>query len=361
MEQDGRDVVEATNRLRDVIPSGAPLTADMLFAQLVDLAEMWGPQSGQITAPMLRAELERRGALLSAALGYAADLQRVTELSRAVLTVIPAAIAGTLQLPRQELVATVETALEGEAPLLLTGPAGVGKSSLASLAVASLAEQGASVVALRLIGRTGQRLAEIQAEFGATLAPLLRAAPTNRPRVLFIDGAEQALADGGALLGDLLRLVPLAGGDAPPWHIVVTARDEAAEPIAAFIATATGRLPQRLAVTDLSDAEIEEVLGAFPVLRPLDRHPRPRRLLRRLYIIDLLVRSAAHSALPDAVLGEESVLDTVYDRLVRRSGGALPGRGTPYDRSDVFLALAESVLAGDPTSRLDGRDAEAHG
>jgi hypothetical protein len=54
----------------------------------------------------------------------------------------------------------------------------------------------------------------------------MAAAATTGTRLLLIDGAEQMLTDGGALLRSLLEVVPRAP-DAQPWRLLVTARDEA--------------------------------------------------------------------------------------------------------------------------------------
>jgi len=358
VEGSGRDVREALNRLRDAIPEGHD-SVEAIYARLVELGEAWGPHAGQITAGMLRAELERRGVALSVDRRHAVDLRQLTVAGDSVLAGIPTAIAGQLQLPREVLVDRVTQALEGTDPVLLTGAAGVGKTSLAALAVRRMKENGATVATISLNGRTGQRLAQVEAELGVRLRTALAAAPTTGSRIIFIDGAEQALTDGAALLTDVLRAVPTRGDDAPQWRVAITARDEAADAVAEIVAQATGSYPTRLSVDDLTDGEIAEILDSFPRLRPLDRHERPRRLLRRPYIVDLLVRSTVHADLPDGVLGEEDVLDVVYLRLIRRGEGILPGRGAPDNRSDLFIAMADGILAGDPQVRLDARDAEA--
>ena len=95
-------------------------------------------------------------------------------------------------------------------------------------------------------------------------------------------------------------------------------------------------------------------------MRPLDRHERPRKLLlRRPYLVDLLVRGSTGTGLPEGMLGEEDVISLVYERLIRRDEGALPGKGAPDARSDVYLEMADAVISGNSSARLTGRDALA--
>jgi hypothetical protein len=117
--------------------------------------------------------------------------------------------------------------------------------------------------------------------------------------------------------------------------------------------------PSVARVDDLTDAEVQEVLDAFPDLVPVARHPRPSRLLlRRPYLVDLLAR-ASDARRTGALVGEEDMINLVEDRLIRRDGAALPGRGTPAERMDVFLALADAAIAGQLPARLDRLDGAA--
>ena len=121
-----------------------------------------------------------------------------------------------------------------------------------------------------------------------------------------------------------------------------------------------GSEPYRVSVGDLTDAEVGEVLAAFGQLEPLNRHGRPRRLLlRRPYLVDLLVRGSARSGLPERMLAEEDVVSLVYERLIRRDDGALPGQGEPDARSDIYFAMASVIAAGNASDRLAGTDAQA--
>lgn len=359
-DEGGRDVLEAVNRLRDLVPADSEMRADTLYARLVEVAEAWAPQAGRVDAPMLRAELERRGVALSAAVQQRHQLELLVEASERFLKRIPTTLGRTLSLPRTSLVDRTVDAVRSQHVVLLTGPGGVGKSSLAAIVLRRLRDEGpATIVACSLSGRTGQRLPDLEAEVGVRLGAALRGAPTTGRRLLLIDAAEQSLSDFGTLFLDLLGAAPTDPHRAPSFDILVTSREEAADAVIDFLTQATGQQPQHIPVSDLGDDEIEEVLTAFPRLRPLDRHERPRRLLRRPYLIELLVRATARLDLPDVVVGEEDVVDLVDDRLIRRDRGALPGRGASEARMDVYLSMAQATVANQLPARLDGMDPEA--
>ncbi|UQU67528.1 ATP-binding protein [Couchioplanes caeruleus] len=343
---DGRDVLEAQSRLATMLPAGGP-GVHAVFSELRTLAETWGPSAGVIEAPMVRAALFARQIPLTADPRHRADLDRVLKASRQELAHTVDRMGGKLRLER---VAAAEELVEaiGEGIVLVSGAAGVGKSVLARRAVKRLGDD-ATVVAVDLTTRSGDTLATIQQEFGVThLETVLAAAPTTSPRILLIDGAEHALTDSGRLLESLLRAAPTGGSSSPPWMVVITCRTDAAGPLTEHLGN---RLSTHIKLDELSDAEVAEVSIAFPTLAPLVRHPRSKRLLRRPFLVDLMVRSHTEPAEGDA-LGEEDILAVVHDKVVRRSEGLTPGHGSPHDRGVVWSTLAEAVIEGKGNSRL---------
>jgi hypothetical protein len=356
-----REVSHATDRLRDLIPAGeAPFAAERLFLELANIAETWGPRAGFVDSPMLRAELERRGVALSSDPREQAGLAVLLDESARFLASVPTTLGQRRYLlEREQLLEQIVERNSSQAALLLYGTAGAGKTALAARAAQRLRDLGATIVAFSLTGRRGQSLADLEGRLGARLRSALRAAPTTGLRVVFIDGAEQVLADAGALLLDVLRAIPMNPQEAPSWHVVILVRDEAAEAVSDFVTQALEQIPTRLLVGDLTDEEVEEVRVAFPALAPLYRDPRSLRLLRRPYVVDLLVRATASGTMPDAILAEEDVLDLVFERLVRLRDGALPGRGAADSRSDLYLAMADAVIADQRPAELRGQDAEA--
>lgn len=265
-------------------------------------------------------------------------------------------MGGRLRLERATPARELDDAIQRGGIGAVSGVAGVGKSVLSRRAVQEL-DEAATVVAIGLSTRSGDTLATVQQELGVShLKTVLGAAPTTGPRVLLVDGAEHALTDAGRLLESLLDAAPTAGTSSPPWTVVITSRADASGPLTERLGD---RSTSHIVLDELSDPEVDEVSDAFPLLAPLLRY-WDKRLLRRPYLVDLLVRSQAAPGKGE-VVGEEDVIAVVHEKVVRRSEGLVPGQGSPHDREVAWTTLAEAVIAGTGSSRLPSVDGTAVG
>ena len=98
-------------------------------------------------------------------------------------------------------------------------------------------------------------------------------------------------------------------------------------------------------VSPLDDSEIDDIVGTFSELERLNANPRSRELLRRLVVVDLLVRGQV-SGTP---LTDADAMNEVWSGLVRRR--EMSDRGFPDARETALLRLAELEL--DDGERLD--------
>ena len=107
-----------------------------------------------------------------------------------------------------------------------------------------------------------------------------------------------------------------------------------------------------IGVKVLTDTELDEIVTTFPELNRLNSNPRSRDLLRRLVVVDLLVRGGL-TGLP---LSDADAMREVWSKLVRRDERS--DRGHPDARESVMLQLAALTLDGgerfDVISSLDG-------
>lgn len=338
-----------------LIPDGAAYDAAEVFRIVEDLVAEWGPRGGSITREMLRNRLSAKGLVLRGDPPARAAVKASEEWTDNFLSrpQVKDQLGGMLRLDRATLRAELADTIDAHKVVLVTGPAGTGKSALTRAVAGELRQHDhVTVLGLSLTEHTWRTVADIDGDLGGPgrLVTALRGAPTGR-RFLVVDGAEQALSDDGNLLTDLLSLLPRDEDGEALWHVVAVAREQAADAVGGHLASQGGQV-ETMTVGDLTPAEKQEVLIAFPGLSPLARSPRAARLLSTLYTVELLVRLLDVIADPDRLVGEEDVAELVYARLVRRGQSVRPDLGHPDDRSDVYLGLAEEVLAGERFARL---------
>lgn len=334
-----------------------PGAADV-FRRLTDIAAEYGPQGGVIDVGMLRDLLHARGAVLRGDPPALAELEAIGRWTERFLASprVGRQLGGRLHLERAQQVAALREAVGAHERVLLTGPAGAGKSALARDLAGTMHTSCGTVFALSLTERTWHTVADIGHEVGARLERTLAAAPGGK-RLLLVDGAEQVLTDDGALLSSLLEVLPRAEGGR--WRVLAVAREQAADAVERVLGRVDGGEVHRLQARLLDDDEVRSVLAAFPGLRRLLRSPRSARLLRHLFVVEQLVCAAGDAVLPRQVLGEEDVADWVYEGLVRCGGARRPGGGGPDERTDVYLAMADAVIDGRGWAALRGCSGEA--
>ncbi|MEU0027479.1 ATP-binding protein [Streptomyces sp. NPDC006335] len=352
-EREGPSYQALLGLLDTVVDSARGPGPAAVFRMLVEIAREFGPQAGVIDVAMLRDLLHVRHAVLRGDPPARPELEAVDRWTQRFLDGgrVAHRVGGRLHLERQHLSQALRKAVGTHERVLLTGPAGAGKSALARSFARTVQAAGGTVFALSLTERTWRSAADVGQEVGARLERTFAAAAGGE-RLLLVDGCEQVLTDGGALLASLLDVLPRADGGR--WRVVAVAREQAADRVEKVLGGAEQGDVHRLQTPGLDEDEVRAVLAAFPALARLSRSRRSARLLRNLFVVEQLVRATVDGHGPRQVLGEEDVAAWVYGGLVRGEDVHQPGRGGPDERTDAYLAMADIVIGGRAWASLRG-------
>jgi len=262
-------------------------------------------------------------------------LRALNDHSALILAGIRATIGKDLHLGRDCLVQRVLEPLESTQVVLVSGPAGSGKSGIAKDAIGILATDHfafsfrAEEFAHPHFDETLQN-SQIPAN-----AAMLEAILAGQDRkVLLVESVERLLEKSTRdAFTDLLTLVAKDRS----WHLVLTCRDYSADLFrACFLESArVGHLV--VTVPPLNDEELEEVWAAYPTLaRPL-ANAGLRRLLRNPYVLDkaLQIPWSEERPLPQS---EREFRALFWQEIVRVDHWA--AGGMPRRREDAFVQIA---------------------
>lgn len=262
-------------------------------------------------------------------------LQALKDHTDLILRGIRSTIGSDLHLRRAGLVQQVLGQMESTQVVLVSGPAGSGKSAVAKDAITLLSKDHFA------FSFRAEELA--QPHFDATLqnaqipvnAATLRAILAGQSRkVLLIESVERLLEKSTRdAFSDLLTLAT----EDKSLRIVLTCRDYSTDLVhASFLASA--RIDHFVVVIpELDDAELAEVEASLSVVaRPL-ANPALRRVLRNPYYLD---KALQISWLVDRPLPEsEREFRTIFWQQVVRADDR-PAAGAPRRREEAFEEIA---------------------
>ena len=243
-----------------------------------------------------------------------------------------------LRLDRTDAAAGLVATAAEAAAVIVRGESGVGKSTLAlrSLSTGDPDTMQALCINLRQVPAL---TVDFEARLGLPLSTLLceLSAPL---RMLVIDGAD-AVAEG---MEDTFRYLVNAAVVSEVKVIAVSGMDSM-QVVRDILDSCFGEGLAKYPVNPLTDTELDEIVKTFPELEGLNSNPRSRELLRRLVVVDLLVRGQ----LGGVPLTDADAMQEVWSGLVRRQERS--DRGHPDARESVLLKLSEHSLKGG--DRLD--------
>jgi hypothetical protein len=326
------------NRLGSVARGGLD-GAGHLLNRLEALAAEFGPEAATVDRTLLRRKVHAD--LESTATRHEHGWAALSVLQDQALAAVRDQIGfgdpdSAMHLDRAAEGSAVIALAQEVAGMLVIGESGVGKSALvlhAARAAGTSSPDNIEVVCLNLRQLPASAL-DLMSNLGCSFGDLL--AELSAPhRILVVDAADAATETRSDMF----------------VHLINAAR-ESAVGVVAVATTEAGRVVRDLLsaqlqaditehhVEGLSDHELNEVVARFPELGRLVSNDRSRELLRRLVVVDLLVRSNV-AGLP---LSDIDTMREIWAGVVRRHERS--DRGQPDAREHALLQLARRELFG---------------
>jgi hypothetical protein len=351
-DPDTSDWADTQNRLMTVARGRNLVSAGHLLDRLETLAGQYGPSAATVDRTMLRRDVHGLLDDSGTRNRQAWELLEVLQgQARAAVRHHLGEGTATLRLDRTADREAVLEAAEGTGALIVVGESGVGKSAIVLDAIAGAVDESAGeteAICLSL-RQLPESAFELVRALGCSLETVLSELSAPR-RFLVVDGADAATE----MRRDLFTYLVDAARASDLRLIAVTSADAASVVRDLAVSRLGADAVFDHTVQGLDDRQLEEVAEAFPSLAQLVASPRPRELLRRLVVVDLLVRSEV-SGLP---LSDVDAMRQVWTGLVRNHGRR--DRGLPDAREQVLLRLAERELAQRSAREVAGQlDASA--
>ena len=302
---------------------------DASWNELLVLASNAMSAARSFTRESLPDSLKQRYSVLGAR--EARSLRALKDHTNVILNGIRSNIGNDFYLPRAGLVHKILGCLESTQVILVSGPAGSGKSVIAKSAIGILS-QNYFVFSFRAeefaqphldVALYNSQIPVRSAELNAILASQDR-------KVLLIESVERLLEKSTRdAFSDLLGLVAADR----TLHIVLTCRDYSADLVHSSVLAPAGIEPSIIGIPSLDDAELAEVEAALPALaRPLGNR-KLRQILSNPYFLDMALKISwtVDRSLPES----EREFRAVFWRQIVRADDRLSA-GMPRRREDTF-------------------------
>jgi hypothetical protein len=278
-------------------------------------------------------------------------LAALREHSTVIVENVRTLIGADLHLPRPTVVQAVLDRLEESRVVLVSGPAGSGKSSAAKAAVQALSEAH-YVFAFRAeeLARAHLDEALAAAQIPVRAAELSAITAAHPRKILLVESVERLLeASTRDAFADLLALVQRD----PTWRLILTCRDYSVDLVRAAFLHTVG-VYAKVDIPPLTDEELQAVEANHPVIARLLANARLRTLLRNPYTLDMAMHIdwERDDELPATEREFRGKFWRHFVRADHRREQAMPQR-----RADAFTELsarrARALSLYAPTQGLD--------
>jgi hypothetical protein len=326
------------------------LRAGNLWTTLVELAFQIAASGGDRTREGLIDHLRRQSFRFSGDRRHSTARAALAEASRHALAEISDRV-GHVMLTRHEHVAAVQAALDSGRYIEIRGDAGVGKSGVLKHFAEQIATE-APVVVLSPNRTTKNGWTAMRAELGfdGTARDLLIDLAGGGGAILFVDSLDFFSDAERRTIIDLVR----EAASIPDFAVIVTARSNfgVVEPnwLPSDVLDRLGRA-EPIFISELSEAEVDEIRHAAPILAPLlaDTHPA-REVTRNLFRLARLASRQGDGPIPRT---EVDMAEQWWQTADGRSDG------DHRERARLLRALAEQALFRTEPLDISDRPARA--
>lgn len=348
-ETDWQDVV---NRLKPIVRDSDLTTASRLRDRLFELASSYPSRAAKVDLRMLQRDTHEL--LDSTRRLHQRGWQRLNSIDQQAHEAVRSEIAENdgsrhVHLDQSDQVKELIKRISSAEALVISGESGVGKSALAVLEFASVANANSKILQILRINlrHISKLVIDLERFFECALCTLLNELSAPQ-RLLVIDGADTVTED----KHDVFQYLVSSAKDSCVKVIAVTSTENK-KAVLDTLNRCFGNIEEYV-VPHLDDSKIDNLVTVFPELKHLSANPRSRKILRRLVVVDLLVRGQI-SGIP---LTDADAMNKVWAGLVRRHERS--DRGSPAKRETALLKLARLELGkGERLDVIDSIDSSA--
>jgi hypothetical protein len=344
-----RHMVEAVADCQKVLRSGNPAEAGELWKRLTGIADEKRPAGGSLDLPGLLQEL--RGQFdLAEHPDFVRDWETLERRSQEEMSEVRTDIGGQRSLPRRELLATAQTALDQRGACFLAGESGSGKSALAK-EIAAAGYRRVIWVTGQMLDHSARSEVERALHLNQPIVEIVRSSPV--PFLIVFDGVEGYPERALRMAAHLVR--DIHGSDAAGHiHFLFSAQVEAASRTIRRLAEFGTPLAllETTPVPRPSEDDVSAIARQIPRLGWVVRRLELRPLLTNLKILDWCARTLQAGSINQdhPLLGLTALIDLLWEHWAEAGDNSLA-------RSHVLMRIAAleamTLSAGVPRLLLD--------